>query len=140
MEESSSDSWQGKRCFSSQPDWPCGPPTLLIQLIPESLSTVLQQLGHEAHSQVVPGLRISRAIPLSSYMPSCCVMLSHPFWFWSPSNILSCGLQGLFPQGYTGQRMKPATYFHLVLRLRLGGAISLHALGHKHGQFYLYIC
>jgi hypothetical protein len=54
MEESSSDSWQGKRCFSSHPDWPCGPPTLLIQLIPENLSMVLQQLGYEAHPHVAP--------------------------------------------------------------------------------------
>jgi len=51
--------------------------------------------------------------------------LSHPFWFWGPSNILSCGLQGLFLQGYTGQRMKPATYFHLVLRLEKHSPLSL---------------
>jgi len=50
--------------------------------------------------------------------------LSHPFWFWGPSNILPCGLQGLFPQGYTWQRMTPATYFHLVLMLEVDYSLS----------------
>jgi len=50
--------------------------------------------------------------------------LSHPFWFWGPSYILSCQQQGLFHQGYTGQRLKLATYFHLVLRLEMHYSLS----------------
>jgi hypothetical protein len=43
-----------------------------------------------------------------------------PYWLWSPPSLLSKEYQGCFPRG-----LRPATYVHLVLRLRMGGGILL---------------
>jgi hypothetical protein len=130
MEESSSDSWQRKRCFCSHPDWPSSPSSLLIRLIPENLSVVLKQMEHEAHPHIVPGLGISRAIP-PLLIPSCCVQGEYTlptYHIQSGSRVhpipYPVGSKDS-PQGYTGQRLKPATYCHLVLRLEMHSSLSI---------------
>lgn len=123
MEESSSDSWQGKRCFCSpnNPDWPCGPPSLLIQLIPKNLSIVLKQLGHEAHCS--PSCSARSYISTLQYAFMLCTgrtyfsYLPHPGWFWGPSSLLLWAPRTLSQGVFRAEN--EAGHFHLVLRLEM---------------------
>jgi len=52
---------------------------------------------------------------------------------WGPSSILYGRCLGALSPGVKQLGQEVIAYFHLVLRLKLGGAILLHAFGHKHG-------
>jgi hypothetical protein len=57
-----------------------------------------------------------------------------------PTQPLIQGVPALFAQGYSGWDLSPATYLHLVLRLRMSGAIflfPLYAFMVWHRQIYL---